>query len=106
LRKAGRKKGKNGAESLLPGEFRFSRTRIIIIFHSFIPLPLGDIVLLPRAGGSPGLMRLGDKLSSLAWRGRYQSATMELQLDCSSSVITQRHGRVRRCLSFSRPYSV
>lgn len=75
---------KNG-ESLLPGEFRFSRSRIIIIFHGFIPLPLGDIVLLPRSGGSPGLMRLGDKLSSLAWRGRYQPATMELQLDCSAA---------------------
>lgn len=70
--------------TVLPGDFRFSGARIIIIFHGSIPLPLGDIVLPSPCRGSPRLMRPGDKLSALAWFGkgsrrRYQPAAMELQ---------------------------
>ena len=89
------------AGSTLSREFRFSRSRIIIIFHGFIPLPLGDIVLRPRAGGSPGLMRPGDKLSSLAEGAVISPQRWNCKLTVRRTVITRRRccSQVRRFFS-------
>lgn len=38
------------AAAVFPRAFRFSRVHVIIIFHSSIPLPLGDIVLRACVG--------------------------------------------------------
>lgn len=92
--------------TVLPGDFRFSGARIIIIFHGSIPLPLGDIVLPSPCRGSPRLMRPGDKLSALAWFGkgsrrRYQPAAMELQAGWSAGHVETPPSRLRRSVSVS-----